>query len=323
MDAKGWKSVTPALAVVVFLFSVLLTFAAAGTFADRLDHLAPRLGLPEALVGLLTALAADAPEISAALIALANGAKSVSLGVVLGSNAFNLAAMIGLSALLAGSVRIKRRALLAEGAVALLGALLAAGVIAEKLAPGLALLGFGLVLVPYLLLLARRPPTPRPADQATPHRLRETPAWRLASMIMVAVVLIVLGSEGMVRSALSLAGQWSVPTVLVGTLILAILTSLPNAFTAVRLGTSHRGAALVSETLNSNTINLLGGVMLPALLIGLAPASGLVRFELIWVVMMTLVALLVLARRKGAGRIGGGLLILLYLVFVLAQLTSA
>src|ERR1700684_4200515 len=99
----------PILVAVIFALSVLLTLGAAGAFADRVDHLAPRLGLPEALVGLLTALAADAPEISSALVALAKGDKSVSLGVVLGSNAFNLAAMIGLSALLVGSVRIDRR----------------------------------------------------------------------------------------------------------------------------------------------------------------------------------------------------------------------
>jgi cation:H+ antiporter len=312
----------PILVAVIFALSVLLTLGAAGSFADRLDHLAPRLGLPEALVGLLTALAADAPEISSALIALAKGDKSVSLGVVLGSNAFNLAAMIGLSALLVGSVRIDRRPLAVEGSVGLLGALLAAGVIVELLAPALALLAFAAVLVPYLLLLARRSPRPGPAHEPSVHRFRETPIWRLASTILISIVLIVVGSEGMVRSALSLAGHWHVSTALVGVLILAILTSLPNAFTAVRLGRSHRGAALVSETLNSNTINFLGGVMLPALLIGLEPASNLVRFDLVWLIVMTLTTLLLLTPRRGASRVGGGLLILLYVLFVAVQLGS-
>lgn len=117
--------------------------------------------------------------------------------------------------------------------------------------------------------------------------------------------------------------KWHLPTALVGVLILAILTSLPNAYTAVRLGASHRGAALVSESLNSNTINLLGGVMVPALLIGLEPASGLVRFDLAWLIVMTLVALLLLTPRCGSGRGGGGLLILLYVVFVAVQVWSA
>jgi cation:H+ antiporter len=313
----------PALAAAIFVFSVLLTLGAAGFFADRLDHLAPRLGMPEALVGLLTALAADAPEISSALIALAKGAKGVSLGVVLGSNVFNLAAMIGLSAVVAGSVRIEPRSLAVEGAVGLLGALLAAGVIVGAIAPGLALLAFAAVLVPYLILLTRRPTAGRPSRERPSHRLSETPSRRLASTILLAVALIVAGSEGMVRSALTLAGEWHLSAALVGVLVLAVLTSLPNAFTAVRLGSSSRGAALVSETLNSNTINLLGGVMAPALIVGLAPASGLVRFDLGWLIAMTAVALLLLARRRGAGRAGGALLIVLYGVFVAVQLAHA
>ena len=58
----------------------------------------------EALVGVLTALSAEGAEVTSALVALAKGAHNVSVGVLIGSNAFNLAAMIGLSALLAGSV---------------------------------------------------------------------------------------------------------------------------------------------------------------------------------------------------------------------------
>ncbi|HVC07327.1 MAG TPA: hypothetical protein VND98_07085 [Solirubrobacterales bacterium] len=308
----------PLLAVAIFAFSVLITLGAAGFFADRLDHLAPRFGLPEALVGLLTALAADAPEISSALIALARGAKSVSLGVVLGSNAFNLAAMIGVSAVVAGSVRIEPRSLGIEGAVGLTGVLLASGVVIGAIAPGLALLAFAVVLVPYLILLARRAPAPRARAERS-HRLSETPSWRLASTILLAIALIVAGSEGMVRSALTLAGEWHLSAALVGVLILAVLTSLPNAFTAVRLGSHRRGAALVSETLNSNTINLLGGVMVPALIVGLAPATGLAKFDLGWLILMTVVTVLLLARRRGARCAGGVLLIVLYVMFVVVQ----
>src|SRR5215831_19773249 len=113
------------LVILLFLASLAATLAAAAFFADKLDHVGPRLGLPEAIVGLLTAVAADAPELSSAVIALARGEKDVSLGVVLGSNAFNLAAMIGASAALTGAVLIKRRPLAIEGIVALSATLVA------------------------------------------------------------------------------------------------------------------------------------------------------------------------------------------------------
>ena len=303
--------------------SVAVTLAAAALFADRLDHIGPRVGLPEALTGLVTALAADGPEISSALIALAQGEKRVSLGVVLGSNTFNLAAMIGVSAVVAGVVRIGRRALAIEGAVALLATAVGAGVITGVLSAWVAMACLVATLVPYLLLIGRGgahagPPMVRAAASTDDPAL-----WKPIALAAVAVVLIVVGALGMVNSAVSIADRWGVSAAVVGTLVLASLTSLPNAFTAIRLGVNHRGAALVSETLNSNTINLAVGVVLPALFLSIGGVSGLVGFDLVWLAVMTSFALLLLARTRGAGRGGGIALIAMYLAFVVVHVAGA
>jgi cation:H+ antiporter len=284
------------------------------------------VGLSEPLVGLLTALAADGPEISSAVIALAAGEKAVSMGVVLGSNVFNLAAMVGMSAVLAGAVHLTRRSLLIEGAVALLAAAIAGGLILDLIPAGVAVTAFIVVAIPYLVLLGRGRLHAEPAEaRARDRTIAAIPdpqqaLWKVVALIVAAVVLIVIGSEGMVRIALSLAERWHVSHAIVGVLILAVLTSLPNAFTAIRLGTHDRGTALVSETLNSNTINLAGGVMLPALIVGLGTASGLVKFDLAWFVGMTLVTLAVLARPRGGRRFDGLLIIALYVAFVTVHL---
>jgi cation:H+ antiporter len=260
------------------------------------------------------------------VIALAAGEKAVSMGVVLGSNVFNLAAMVGMSAVLAGSIHLTRRSLLVEGTVGMLAAVIAGLLILDLVSAGVAVGAFALVAIPYVVLLGRG----RLHTSFAEHRDRDRTIaaipdpqqamWKVICLIAAAVVLIILGSEGMVRTALSVAGHWHVSHALVGVLILAILTSLPNAFTAIRLGTSDRGTALVSETLNSNTINLAGGVMLPALIVGLGGATGLVKFDLGWFIGMTLVTMLVLARPNGARRFDGGLLIVLYLLFVAVHL---
>ena len=314
---------TLALAIPLFLASSALTFAAAGFFAEKLDHIGPRLGLPEAVVGLLTAAAADAPEISSALVALTRGEKEVSLGVVLGSNVFNLAAMIGVSAVLAGTVTLHRDALIVEGTVGLLTTLVAAGLLLGVLSAAVSVALFALILVPYLVIVARSPGKPLDDRPPASRHLAEGAILKPTLLILPAVALIVVGSTGMVRSALVVADHWHVPKAIVGILVLAVLTSLPNAFTAVRLGLSRRGAALVAETLGSNTINLVGGVLLPALVVGLAGSSGTVDFDLTWLVGMTCLALLMLGRERGVGRRGGALLIVLYLVFVAVQLALA
>jgi len=305
------------VAAFLFLGSLALTLVAAAFFADRLDHVGPRLGLPEAIVGLLTAAAADAPELSSAVVALTRGEKDVSLGVVLGSNVFNLAAMVGVSALLAGAVTIGRRELAVEGFVALAATVVAWALVLGLLPAAAACALFAAVAVPYVVVSSRRPPHRRHVH------VHDGALWKPVALIVPAVALIVLGSTGMVRAALVLADRWHVSKVVVGIVVLAVLTSLPNAYTAVRLGLSGRGAALVSEAFGSNTINLVGGILLPALVVGLAGHSAITDANLGWLAGATALTLLLLALPGGMRRRGGALLVCTYAAFVVVQLVYA
>jgi len=317
--------------VLVFLASLAVTLGAAAFFARRLDHVGLRLGLPETMLGLLTALAADAPEAASAIAALTRGAHDVGVGVVLGSNVFNLAAMIGLSAVLCGGIRIRREALAVEGLVGVAATVVAGALILKLIGAWLALVLLAAVLVPYLVLLSLGPArAPRPlvgffGERHRPdHVLAHGEAVLVpALMLLPALAIIVVGSFGMVDSALNLAHRWSVPDVIVGILVLAILTSIPNAFTAARLAFQRRGAAVVSETLNSNTTNLVFGIAVPALFVSLGSTAALTKFSLGWLMLMTLVAIALFARRGGVTRSGGLAILLLYVVFVAVQIASS
>lgn len=299
------------LAAVLFVVSLAATLYAAAVFAERLDHLGERLGLPEGLLGLLTAAGADAPELATAIAALATGAKSAGLGVVVGSNVFNIGAMIGISALVCGNVRIQRDALALEGGVALgvslVVVLLVFGVLPAWAAVTLALL----LLIPYAAVALRR--------ELGARRHPEGVDMRAVLLIPPALAIIVLGSIGMVHTGLQLGHAAGIPNVLVGVLVLAVVTSLPNAYTGIRLGLARRGAALVSETMNSNTINLVGGLAIPALFVTVAGGSGLERADGVWLLAATAIALVLLAPRRGMGRAGGMLLVASWIAFAAVQ----
>jgi cation:H+ antiporter len=303
--------VSTGLAAILFVVSLAATLYAAAVFAERLDHLGERLGLPEGLLGLLTAAGADAPELATAIAALATGATSAGFGVVVGSNVFNIGAMIGVSALLCGNVRIQRDALALEGGVALaitsVVVLLAFGVLPAWAAVTLALL----LLIPYAAVALRR--------ELGARRHPEGVDVRAVLLIPPALAIIVLGSIGMVHTGLQLGDAAGVPNVLVGVLVLAVVTSLPNAYTGIRLGLAQRGAALVSETVNSNTINLVGGLAIPALFVTVAAGSGLERADGVWLLAATAIALVLLAPRRGMGRAGGMLLVVSWIAFAVVQ----
>jgi cation:H+ antiporter len=86
--------------------------------------------------------------------------------------------------------------------------------------------------------------------------------------------------------------------------------------TALRLARQGRGDATVSETMNSNTINLVGGIAIPTAILGVGTVAGSVQDELLWLSALTAGTVLALARPQGAGRAAGFLLVLAYLAFV-------
>ncbi|HYB31649.1 MAG TPA: hypothetical protein VEF89_34010 [Solirubrobacteraceae bacterium] len=330
------------LAALLFLVCLAVTLVAARLFARRLDWLGVRFGFPEALIGLLTAVAADGPELSSALFALAKGADNVGVGVLVGSNGFNLAAMIGLSTFLAGQVRLVKETLVLEGLVGLLVTAFAAALLLGWLPPGAAAGLSAVVLIPYLtlviagaVLLERMHPSDRSPVARLARALHEhpgperpsdpgeSPTHHLLGLIVVDVALVVAGSAGMVQSALTLAGDWHIPSTVLGVLILAPLTSLPNAATAVRLGLAERGAALVGETFNSNTINLAAGVIVPSLFVTLAAVSTLGKLQLAWLFAATILTLALLARPGGMRRGGAAVLIVLYFAFAAGTLVGS
>ena len=320
-------------ALLGFAIASLVTLQAARLFATRLDRLGVRLGLSEALVGVLTALAADGPELASSVTALVHGERDLGLGIVLGSNAFNLAAMLGLGALVAGAVVPRRSSLLLEAIVAGSTTLVIALLLAGILPPAGALLLCGAIVVPYIAVLIlgdvhlHLVPLPARAHAVLRDALgggfaHHRPAagddrWpRLVATMAIAVAAIVAGSVAMVRSAIVAADEVGLSRPAVGLLVLAVVTSLPNMSTAVRLARQRRGDAAVSETFNSNTINLLGGIAIPAVVLGLGAVSGAVRSEMAWLAAMTAATLLALARRGGIGRAGGSALIAAYLAFL-------
>jgi len=325
--------VSTGLALLVFVVSLGATLFAASVFAERLDVLGHRLQLPEALIGVLTAAGADAPELSSAVVALAQGSHAVGVGVVVGSNVFNIAAMLGLSAVVVGRVRLAPEALALEGGVALAITVIVALLVFGVLPAWVTVLLCGLVLVPYGIVVSI-------AEGERPKRLslrqwrhlrrslggtdrREPVARRevLGPMLLIppAVAAIVLGSIGMVHSALTLADRWGLPDAVVGAVLLAVLTSLPNAYTGIRLGRARRGAALVSESMNSNTINLVGGLAIPALFVTLGGFSALAVVDFSWLLVLTVVAILLLARRSGMGMRGGFVLVAAWIGFAAVQ----
>ena len=145
-------------------------------------------------------------------------------------------------------------------------------------------------------------------------------AIALALLAGSALVVVVVASVAMERGATSLGGHFGVAEIIVGGLVLAAVTSLPNAVSAIYLARRGRGAATLSTALNSNSLNVTAGLLIPAVVIGLAQPSGPSLLVAGWYVGLTALTLVLAYAGHGLRRASGCLIIAAYVVFVLALL---
>lgn len=313
-----------------------------------LRELGKKFDIMPALLGLITALGADSPEIASAISALVSGEHEMGIGVVLGSNLFNLAALLGLSPFLARGIQLDRGSVVFNGLTSLLTTGIAALLILKVFGAVLSVVLLGATLVLYVLLVwlkaprVKRLPLPHWLDAplvkvvATIHEQADESGRAAASdpearkaghsgltltaIIAGALVLIVFGSMGLVKASIRIAEAWDISRGLAGALGIAALTGFPNAYTSARLARRGKGAAVVSETLNSNTLNIVFGIGLLALLLGIGHVKPTSLFELAWLGGLTLLTTGWAALKRGLSRWAGGLVIALYAAFVVVRL---
>jgi cation:H+ antiporter len=322
--------------IVLFCAGVVVSLAASWLLVSRLERLGERAGFSEAWLGLVAALAADAPEISSAVTALARGQASVGAGVVIGSNVFNLAALLGLAAVVAGWIGFHRRVVVLAGVPAVWVAVVCLLTVAAVVAPAAGLALTAVVLVPYVAVLGmRRVRMERlrlpagwvrwlvaavheeEAELAEAIRPRRG-TWRDAVAAAGALIAVVGASTVMEVAATALGHRYAVADIVTGGLVLAVVTSLPNAVSAVYLARRGRGAAVLSTALNSNAINVVAGLLIPACLAGIGPRSGPGTLVAAWYAGLTMLALALAFRGRGLGRLSGAAIIAGYLAFVTA-----
>ena len=161
------------------------------------------------------------------------------------------------------------------------------------------------------------------SEDIVPSVMGESRSWLPVWFVPVALAVIVAGSIVMVTTAVMLAQRWQVPGEIVGTVILASITSLPNLYAAVRLALLGDGATVVSEAFNSNTLNLVVGLGLPAVVLGTAVPAPAVEGALVWLGGLSLAAIVVATLKQGLTRLGGVGIIATYAAFLAVVLRTA
>lgn len=329
---------------LVFGAALLVALRAAAWFTRQLEELGDRWNFSPGLLSFVSALGANIPNYAASSVAFAGGHASIGLGIIVGSNIYNLAIILGLVTFATpggrgialapeeiGDARLVGWLVTAMGVTTWVSVYLFTSPLswpASSLPRTVTLvtaLTIGLFLGLAVHALRRVAPTEaarlaagsQPSAGPASTRRRAPPAGSAIVGCVFALALALAGVIVMVQAGQVVGAEVRLSTTILSLVVLAVATSLPNTVVAYQLARAARAEACVEEILSSNGINLALGCTLPVLVWGgqFANAS-LLHIDLPMLGLLGLVVVALMYTRGIPRPVGIGLLSL-YAVWVL------
>lgn len=302
--------------VIDVLGGFVLLFVGAEVLVRGASRLAALLGIPPVIVGLtVVAFGTSAPELAVSALSASRGASGIAVGNVIGSNIFNILAILGLVALLR-PLRIHSRVVWRDvpvmvGVSGLAFALAWNGAI-SRLEGGLLLAGLAL-----FLLMMRRASADEPhvtENVGSPARVGFPGVTVQVASVVAGLFLLVIGSRWLVRGATEIASALGFSDLLIGLTLVAAGTSLPELATSVVAALRRHEDIAVGNVVGSNVFNLLGVFGISALVSNLplqvTPESLRVDFPVM--IAAAVLCLVFFASGRSLARSEGAFLLVCY-----------
>ena len=164
------------------------------------------------------------------------------------------------------------------------------GVIAGEMTRLLALIPIGLyALYVFVQYLEARE---NPGDEPEPG----TRVGRQWLIFLASLVVIVIGVEALVRSAIELGDMFGTPSFLWGFTVVAAGTSVPDAFVSIRMARKNEGVPAIANVLGSNIFDLLVAIPAGILIAGAAVINFSVAAPMMGLLTVATIALFLLMR---------------------------
>lgn len=302
---------------------VLLLFGAEYLVRGAVS-LARRLNVSPMLIGMtIVAYGTTAPELVVSLEAALGGRPGIAVGNVVGSNIANMLLILGASAVIFPVV-VKPSAIYRDAAVMLGSALLfVALALSGMIERWQGILMFAALIVFSVYAYAsesRRGAADSSADELA-EEFAEGPksVWLAVLAIVGSVAAVLIGARLLVAGAVDTARYLGVGEEVIGLTVVAAGTSLPELATAVVAAVRRHSAVAVGNVIGANIYNLLAIMGLVAAVKPIPIPPQILRFDLWFMLAVTVVLLGLLIFRGGLSRTAAIVFVALFCAYTALQ----
>jgi cation:H+ antiporter len=306
-------------AIVFLILGLVLLVFSADFLVKGASRLATAVGVSPLVVGLtVVAFGTSAPELSVSVMSAYKGQADIAVGNVVGSNIFNVLAILGISALIVPLV--VHRQLIKLDVPVMIG--VSVGMLVLSLDGKISRLD-GIILfagaVWYTVFLIRQSrkesaleePSGEPAEPA---------GWaKNLGFIVVGIGGLVLGSQWLVDGSVLIARHFGVSELIIGLTIVSVGTSLPEVATSVVAAWKGERDIAVGNVVGSNIFNIVSVLGLASIVApdGIAVSPAALYFDIPVMIAVAVACLPVFFANYRISKVNG----VMFLAFYGAYLT--
>lgn len=304
----------------VFIACALgLLFIGAEGLVRGSSSLAMRAGLSRLMVGLtIVAFGTSSPELVVSVKAALSQQGDISVGNVVGSNSFNIAVILGLTALVC-PIPVHRQVIRIDAPITLAVALLLVLLLLDQTLGRVegVMLFIGIVIYTWMnFILARRQGSSSSADSGEVPGAAPSRSWGLdVVLILGGLAILVFGSQLLVEHAVILANGFGISEAVIGLTIVAAGTSMPELATSLVAAVRKQPDIAIGNIIGSNVFNILGILGLASIISPLS-APGISALDYGAMIFFTVLLIPLLYTGRTLHRVEGGALLAIYCVYL-------
>ena len=243
---------------VWLLISLVILYFGAEWLVGGASSLAARLRISPLIIGLtIVSMGTSAPELVVSVKAAMAGQSALSIGNVLGSNLFNTALILGVSALII-PLTVKRQLLKVDVPVMVGATLLFLIMFLDgklSFTESIILVGLFISYMAYLLIVSLKN---KETNDNNDIIIRIYKHWAIdVSLIGLGLVGLIYGSDLLVDNAIVIAKNLGMSEAMIGLTIVAAGTSIPELATSIVAALKRQTDIAIGNVVGSNTFNLL------------------------------------------------------------------
>ncbi|MDX9930363.1 MAG: calcium/sodium antiporter [Bacteroidales bacterium] len=294
----------------------------ANILVDSASSLARRLNVPDMVIGLtIVAFGTSSPELVVNLFASLRHNSDMALGNVIGSNIFNILAILGISAVIR-PLEVRNTTTWIEIPLSLLAALavyfMAGDVLFDRADGNLISRVDGIILLLFFMVfMAYNVAVIKGNREEQKIEIRDYTVTKSVLLIIAGLVLLAVGGRMIVVSATDIARMIGISEKVIALTIVSVGTSLPELATSVVAARKKNLDIAIGNVVGSNIFNLFFILGISAVIYPVSIPGGL-QLDLYFNILASLLLFIFVFTGRGRRleRWEGAIFLLLYTGFV-------